>query len=215
LDTEIVDAYAPGALEQAARLLQAGELVAFPTDTVYGVGALVNHRSAIERLYAVKEREQTKAIAVLLADAPDLEALTGELNPLARQLVEQFWPGPLTLVVPRHPSLPENLSSTPTLGVRMPDHPIARGLMRLTGPLATTSANLSGQPSTVTAQQVNMDLAGRIPLILDGGQTPGGQPSTVVDCTGGEPIILRAGPISFEAILSASQNGEQPPLLNP
>ncbi len=122
------------------------------------------------------------------------------MNALAHKLAEAFWPGPLTLVVPVHPRLPKNLSPLPTVGVRMPNHPDALALLESCGPLAVTSANLSGQENTTNAAQVYAQLAGRIPLILDGGTTPGGEPSTVVDCTSPEPAILRSGPISLEEI---------------
>jgi L-threonylcarbamoyladenylate synthase len=201
LETRMISSNEPGTLEQAERLLHLGELVAFPTDTVYGLGALLADPSAIEQLYVVKGREAAKAIAVLIGDETDLAQVAGALSDLAARLAQRFWPGPLTLVVPAHPALPANLSPLPTVGVRMPDHPVALALLRRTGPLAVTSANLSGQPSARTAGEVFAQLNGRIPLILDGGETPGGLPSTVVDCTGGKPVILRQGPITPEQLL--------------
>ncbi|OGO39246.1 MAG: threonylcarbamoyl-AMP synthase [Chloroflexi bacterium RBG_16_57_11] len=200
IETHIISADEPQALEGAVRLLRAGDLVAFPTDTVYGLGAMLMIPSAIEQLYAVKGRDAAKAIAVLLGDEAALLQVAGALSGLAARLVERFWPGPLTLVVPAHPALPANLSSQLTVGVRMPDHPVALALLRRTGPLAVTSANRSGQPSARTAEEVYAQLNGRIPLILDGGETPGGLPSTVVDCTGSEPLILRQGPITLEQL---------------
>ena len=201
LETQVISSLDPQALQQAELLLRLGELVAFPTDTVYGLGALLANPSAIEQLYVVKGREAAKAIAVLLGDETALAQVAGALSDLAARLVGRFWPGPLTLVVPAHPALPANLSPLPTVGVRMPDHPVALALLRRTGPLAVTSANLSGQPSARTAEEVFAQLNGRIPLILDGGETPGGSPSTVVDCTGSEPVILRLGPITLEQLL--------------
>jgi len=198
--TEVLSSTNPGAFEVAIGHLQRGELVAFPTDTVYGLGALLMIPSAIEQLYAVKGRDAAKAIAVLLGDEAALLQVAGALSGLAARLVERFWPGPLTLVVPAHPALPANLSSQLTVGVRMPDHPVALALLRRTGPLAVTSANRSGQPSARTAGEVYAQLNGRLPLILDGGETPGGLPSTVVDCTGSEPLILRQGPITLEQL---------------
>jgi L-threonylcarbamoyladenylate synthase len=196
LDTQIISSLDPLALEQAAQVLQAGGLVVFPTDTVYGLGAMLFDTRAVEQLYLVKGREAAKAIAVLVGSEADLSQVTQELGQVAARLAHRFWPGPLTLVVPAHPALPANLSPLPTVGVRMPDHPVALALLHRTGPLAVTSANLSGQPSTRSAEEVWAQLGGRIPLILDGGQTPGGLPSTVVDCTGPELVILRQGPIS-------------------
>ena len=198
--TETLPADDPAALPRAVELLKQGELVAFPTDTVYGVGALVDNSQAIAQLYAVKGRTEEKAIPILLSDPAQLELVTLDASEMALRLARRFWPGALTLVLPKHPSLPEEISTQPTVGVRMPDHPVALGLMRLSGPLAVTSANLSGGANAVTAQEVLEQLGGRIPLILDGGQTPGGSPSTVVDCTGAEPRILRQGPISLKEI---------------
>ena len=196
LETQIILSDDPLALEQAVQALQAGGLVAFPTDTVYGLGAMLFNSQAVEQLYLVKGREAAKAIAVLVGSEEDLPQVAQELGQVAARLARRFWPGPLTLVVPAHPRLPPNLSPLPTVGVRMPDHPVALALLRRTGPLAVTSANLSGQPSACSAGEVYAQLSGRIPLILDGGQTPGGKPSTVVDCTGPELVILRQGPIS-------------------
>lgn len=197
IETRIISSHDPQALDQAELLLRSGEMVAFPTDTVYGLGAKLTDPSAIEQLYIVKGRDAAKAIAVLLGDEAALAQVAGTLNDLAVRLARRFWPGPLTLVVPAHPALPANLSPLPTVGVRMPDHPVALALLRRIGPLAVTSANLSGQPSARTAAEVYAQLSGRIPLILDGGETPGGLPSTVVDCTSGEPVILRQGPITL------------------
>jgi L-threonylcarbamoyladenylate synthase len=202
METQLLPFDAPTALQQALALLRQGLLVAFPTDTVYGLGALLTDAQAIDRLFLVKGREATKAIAVLVGSPQALAQVTGELAPLPRRLAGRFWPGPLTLVVPQRPSLPANLSPVPTVGVRMPDHPVALALLNAAGPLAVTSANRSGQLSTVTAREVQEQLGGRIPFILDGGRTPGGQPSTVVDCTGDQPVILRPGPISLDDLLS-------------
>ena len=203
METSILLAELPPALERAIELLREGQMVAFPTDTVYGLGALAFDREAIERIYLVKGRDATRPISVLVGSPAALAEVTAGMNALARALAEKFWPGALTLVVPRHPALPDNLSAQRTIGVRMPDHPVALALLKQAGPLTGTSANLSGQPSASTAQEVYVQLSGRIPLILDGGRTPGGAPSTVVDCTGGQPVILRPGPITREQIFSA------------
>jgi L-threonylcarbamoyladenylate synthase len=197
METTILAAEKTGWLEFAEQLLLEDRLVAFPTDTVYGVGALAFSSGAIDQLFSVKGRDTAKAIAVLLGDISALGQVTASMGPLAERLAQRFWPGPLTLVVSRHPDLPPNLSPLPTIGVRMPDHPIALKLLNQAGPMAVTSANLSGAANAITAQQVFDQLKGRIPLILDGGQTPGGQPSTVVDCTGDQPVILRQGPITL------------------
>jgi len=201
--TEIIRTDHPGALQKAVELLREGGLVAFPTDTVYGLGVLAFDQRGIDQLYAVKQRDSLKAIPILLGDPAELAQVTAGMGEIARRLAQRFWPGPLTLVVPRHPGLPPNLSPQPTIGVRMPDHSVALSLLRLTGPLAVTSANQSDGESAATALEVFAQLGGRIPLILDGGRTPGGLSSTVVDCTGPEPVILRPGPISMEQILAA------------
>jgi L-threonylcarbamoyladenylate synthase len=200
LITRILSIERAQALEQALAVLQASGLVAFPTDTVYGVAAQAFEAAGIEQLYLAKGRQAAKAIAILLGRLEDLPGVAAEMPLAAQKLAQRFWPGALTLVLPRHPDLPANLSPLPTVGVRMPDHPLALALLSLSGPLAVTSANLSGQPSAVTAQEVLAQLGGRVHLVLDGGRTPGGIPSTVVDCTANTPVILRVGPVSAEQI---------------
>jgi L-threonylcarbamoyladenylate synthase len=196
MDTLILPVSSPDALTRALEILRGGGLVAFPTDTVYGVGALAFDAAAVESIYAVKDRPNEKAIPVLLGSADDLTKVAAEVPPMALTLAARFWPGPLTLVVPKHPSLPEAVSVTATVGVRVPDHAAARRLLQAAGPMAVTSANRSGQPSPSSASEVLAQLGGRIALILDGGKTPGGVPSTVVDCVGAEPKILREGPVT-------------------
>lgn len=200
MDTLILPANNEEAILRALGILKHGGLVAFPTDTVYGVGTLVFDAIAIESIYAAKDRPVEKAIPVLIAGPEDLDKVTGEIPPIAAKLAARFWPGPLTLVVPKHPNLPGVVSAVPTVGVRVPDHPVARALLRAAGPMAVTSANISGQDSPKTAGEVNRQLNGRIPLILNGGETPGGVPSTVVNCLGTEPVILREGPVTLKDI---------------
>lgn len=203
METIIIPAEHPSAISQALRTLRAGELVAFPTDTVYGLGALISLPKSIARLYAAKGRSKEKAIPVLLGDINGLSEIAVRIPDNARRLAEHFWPGPLTLVVPRHPSLPDILSHTATIGVRIPDQPIAIELLQRAGPLAVTSANLSDQSSASTAEEVHEQLGGRIALIIDGGNTLGECPSTVVQCTKGELVILRHGPISENELRTA------------
>jgi L-threonylcarbamoyladenylate synthase len=188
------------ALSRALEILKSGGLVAFPTDTVYGVGALAFDALAVESIYIAKDRPVEKAIPILLGGPEDLDKVTTEIPPIAAKLAARFWPGALTLVVPKHSTLPEVVSATPTVGVRVPDHPVARALLCAAGPMAVTSANLSGEASPKTAEEVSRQLNGRIPLILDGGETPGGVPSTVVNCLGTEPVILREGPVTMKDI---------------
>jgi L-threonylcarbamoyladenylate synthase len=190
----------PQAIPRAAQVLEAGGLIVFPTDTVYGLACCLNNSQAIDRIYEVKGRSPGKAIAVLLADVDQLDKVTPLMGEKALKLANQFWPGALTLVVPRHPDLPSNLSPTPTIGVRIPDHPFTQKLLSITGPLATTSANLSGVQDSQTAQDVLAQLGGKVDLILDGGQAPGGIPSTVINCTVEPPTILREGAIPSNLI---------------
>lgn len=205
IETRLLSVQVEDWLTQALAILRAGGVVAFPTDTVYGLGALAFDHAAVERIYGVKGRSTEKAIPVLIGEVDDLTQVAVEIPPVAQRLAARFWPGPLTLVLPKHPRLPSAISTTPTVGIRLPDHPVARALLRAAGPMAVTSANLTGQASPVTAGEVLEQLDGRIPLVLDGGVTPGGIPSTVVDCCGPSPRLLRAGPIPFEAIKSLWQ----------
>ena len=203
MQTRILPAESDEAIDSAVRILQAGGLVAFPTDTVYGVGALAFNGPAVESIYIAKDRPNEKAITVLLANKTELEKVAFAVPEIARRLAVRFWPGPLTLVLPKQPTLPESVSATATVAVRVPDHTVARDLLRAAGPMAVTSANISGQPNTTTAQDVFAQMKDRVPLILDGGKTPGGLPSTIVDCTQNELVIVRAGPLSAEEIESA------------
>ncbi len=201
MNTEILSASSPNAITYALEVLLSGGLVAFPTDTVYGVGSLAFHQQAIESIYVAKDRPIEKAIPVLIGDNEDLIKVADEIPIFAMKLINRFWPGPLTLLVPKKPTLPEAVSATSTVGVRVPDHDIARALLRLAGPMAVTSANISGKESPRTAQDVFAQLGGRVALIIDGGETPGGIPSTLVDCTGETIQVLREGPISTEELL--------------
>jgi L-threonylcarbamoyladenylate synthase len=203
METITIPAKHPSAISQALRTLRAGNLVAFPTDTVYGLGALISLPKSIARLYVAKKRSKDKAIPVLIGDITDLSKIAVCVPDNARRLAEHFWPGPLTLVVPRHPSLPDILSNTATIAVRIPDHPVTIELLQKAGPLAVTSANLSNQSSATTAHEVNEQLGGRISLIINGGHTLGACPSTVVHCTKRELVILRSGPISENELRSA------------
>lgn len=203
MKTQVLPANSPQAISRAFDILRSGGLVAFPTDTVYGVGALAFDGKAVESIYVAKDRPIEKAIPVLIADIEDMEKVGRDISQTVYKLASRFWPGPLTLVLPKLQTLPEAVSATDTVAVRVPDHEVARALLRAAGPMAVTSANISGQPSPTTAEEVFSQLNGRIALIIDGGKTPGGIPSTLVDCTKPTPQILRAGPVSLEEILSA------------
>jgi L-threonylcarbamoyladenylate synthase len=203
MNTEIIKSDHPVALPHAVDVLINGGLVAFPTDTVYGLAALPTNVEFIERLYTAKGRESTRAIAILLSSVSELDEVSLSPSKSAIHLAQKFWPGPLTLIIPRHPALPEILSPNPTIGVRIPDHELALELLKAAGPLGVTSANISGRENTITAQEVLHQLDGRIHLVIDGGASPGSVPSTVVDCTTPNPVILRPGPIKQEEIQKA------------
>ena len=188
------------ALFQAAGIIKSGGMIAFPTDTVYGIGVSAFNENAIEKIYMVKGRLKEKAIPILLGDQNELIKITPPPEELVKKIITDFWPGALTLILPLLTKLPSNLSNTGTIGVRIPDHNITRELLRLTGPLAVTSANLSGQESALSAEEVKKNLGGKLDLILDGGASPGGMSSTVLDCTREQPTVLREGPISLDQI---------------
>lgn len=192
-----LDAADAAAIAAAAGCLRRGLPVVFPTDTVYGVGVLPFDAMAIERLYAAKGRPAEKGIPVLLADAADVAQVAGDIPPAAAALLARFWPGALTLIVPRRAELPANLSPDDTVAVRVPDHPVARALIRAAGgAVAATSANVSGRPAARSADEAMAGLAGRVAAILDDGPSPGGRASTIVDCTVNPPLILRPGPLT-------------------
>lgn len=187
----------PAAIIEAAACLHRGLPVVFPTDTVYGVGVMPFDEAAIERLYALKGRPADKGIPILLSDPIHLERVARMVPPVAQSLIERFWPGPLTLIVPRVPGLPELISPNDTIAVRIPDHEVARALIREAGgAVATSSANLSGQEPAHTGEAAMAALQGLVAAVLDDGPSPGSRPSTIVDCTSMQPVVLREGPLS-------------------
>lgn len=202
METIVLKADDGSAMPRALQLLRAGEIVALPTDTVYGIMADGYNADAIEKLFIAKDRPSHKAIQLLIADAADLERVAAHVSAAARQLADTFFPGGLTLVVPARDDLPKNLrADTDAIGVRLPDAPLVRAIARALGrPLAATSANRSGGANPGAAQDVLCDMAGRIALILDGGATPDSVPSTVLDCTVEPPRVLRAGAIAIAEI---------------
>ena len=200
LDTRHLRAGDPAAIQTAAGLLLLGLPVVFPTDTVYGVGVLPQ-AEAVARLFALKGRPAEKGIPILLADADDLEMVATGVSPAGRALMDCFWPGPLTLVCRRQAGLPAILAPDDTIAVRVPDHPVARALIRAAGgAVATSSANPSGDEPARNGAAALAALGGLVAAVLDDGPSPGGVASTVVDCTGERPILLRAGPLSVWAL---------------
>ena len=206
MKTEVIPTSDPNAISAALEFLPAGKLVAFPTDTVYGVGTFAFNGKAARHIYTVKKRPPDKAIPILLGDISQILLVAMNLPESALKLAEFFWPGALTLIVPKHPNIPQDISSLDTVGVRIPDHNFTRALLNATGPMAVTSANISGQNSPVDAGEVYAQLNGSLPLILDGGRTAGNLSSTVIDCTGEEVVILREGPISLKEIQAILKN---------
>ena len=193
---------------EAVQRLRAGGIVAVPTDTVYGIAADMALPDAIVRLFAAKRRPPEKAVAVLLADLAQAEAIAW-LRPPAKTLGERFWPGGITLVLPLLPGvrLPAELAGAGTIGVRIPDHEAPRALARALGPLPTTSANLSGGSDATDAAEVAATLGDAIALVIDGGPIRGGPASTVVDCTSQRPRILREGAIPAWLIAETLERG--------
>ena len=183
----------------AAELIQAKELVVFPTDTVYGIGAEVHSEAAIAALYAAKQRPLDKGLPVLLADASDVWQIAAGMSPLAQQLAEQYWPGPLTLIVSKRTDLPANLSPNDGVAVRVPDHDGTRAFIRLAGgAIASSSANIAAAPPARSADEADASLGGLVAAILDGGEVELGEPSTIVDCRAAEPVLVRQGPLALQ-----------------
>jgi L-threonylcarbamoyladenylate synthase len=192
----------PEVIARAAAVIRRGGLVAFPTETVYGLGADALNPAAVARIFTAKGRPAHDPIIVHVAGPADLPLVAQEVPEMARHLAETFWPGPLTLVLPRAEAVPPTVTAgRDTVAVRCPDHPVALALIRTAEtPIAAPSANLFGVPSPTTAQHVLDDLAGRVELILDAGPTPIGVESTVLDLTRTVPTILRPGGLPREAL---------------
>ncbi|HXH26058.1 MAG TPA: L-threonylcarbamoyladenylate synthase [Vicinamibacterales bacterium] len=190
------------AVARAAERLKAGGLVAFPTETVYGLGAHALDRDAVRRLFAAKGRPATDPLIVHVGGLDDAGVLVAGMPAAAQRLASRFWPGPLTLVLRRSPVVPDEVTAgLATVAVRAPSHPVARALLDAAGiPIAAPSANLFSRPSPTRAEHVLQDLDGRIDIVVDGGPTPVGVESTVLDLTGPEPIVLRPGAVTPEML---------------
>lgn len=184
----------------AARLLQQGELVALPTETVYGIAADARNGAAVRKIFAAKGRPQDNPLIVHICGMQMLRGIVAEVPPRARKLAAAFWPGPLTMVMPRGEEVSDvTCAGLDTVGVRMPSHPVVQAVIRASGvAFAAPSANLSGKPSPTNAQDTLADMDGRLPLILDGGESAVGVESTVVSVTGEHPVLLRPGYITKE-----------------
>ena len=187
----------PAALEAAARVLRGGRLVAFPTETFYGLGAHALDETAVARIFRAKGRPADKPLLVLVESLAMVERVAREVPDRARRLMAKYWPGPLTLILPARADLPVALTAgTGTIGVRLSAHPVALALVRAVGaPVTAPSANPHEGPAPRTADDVLIALGSGVDLVLDGGPTPGGPPSTVLDVTGAPPALLRPGAV--------------------
>ncbi len=199
-----IDARQPDtmALEEAAALILAGEIVAVPTDTLYGLAADPFSTDAVARVFAAKGRAAERALALIAADIAQIEDRLGPLSPEARRLADAFWPGPLTLLVPRPATMPDAVTGgLAQVGVRVPAHAVARGLCRASArPLTATSANPSGAPAPADPGDVARTLNESVALLLDAGPAPGGPPSTIVDVSGGTVRLVRPGAVSWDEV---------------
>jgi len=189
-------------MELGVSILKQGGLVAFPTDTVYGLGASANISQAVEQIYRVKERPLNMALPLLLADISQMSEVAEPVPPIAWLLANKFLPGALTIVLPRSKLIPDIITAGGvTVAVRIPAHPVPVALVRGLGtPIVGTSANLSGKPSALTADEVYSQFGDKVDLVIDGGKCPGGRESTIIDVTGEVAIILREGAISGEEL---------------
>lgn len=193
------------AVASAATALRAGQVIGIPTDTVYGLAVDPFVPGASARVFTAKRRPRGVHLAVLVSGVDQALSLVGDVPPAARRLIDAYWPGALTLVLRRREGLAIDLGDdAATVGVRCPAHPLSRALCAAAGPLATTSANLHGEPPLTTAPEVADTFAGRVGLVLDAGPCAG-IPSSVVDCTGDEPIVLREGAVSAGEVQGAAR----------
>lgn len=191
-------------LQRAVEVLRHGGLVAYPTDTVYGLAALPTNADAMARLFEAKKRNPNQSVPLLIASLADAEAVAADVPDLAKRLMEAFWPGALTIILSKALTF-QSVAVGETVGLRLPDHPLPRDLARLLGgPMTGTSANIAGGPEPLTAENVRAQLGNSVDLVIDGGRCAGGQPSTVVDCSIAPPRVVREGAISRTALEHAA-----------
>lgn len=203
IQTELLRADRPDEMARAVRYIQEGQPVVFPTDTLYGIGVDPFRQEAIAGLYRVKQRAPDKGIPILLSDSEMLARVAIDVPAAATALIARFWPGPLTVIVRRHPDLPAMLSPNDNVAVRIPQNEVGRLFIRLAGgALATSSANRSGEQAAKNAAEAMAIFAGVIPAVLDGGPVIYGQSSTIVDCTVEPARILREGPVRAEEMFA-------------
>lgn len=187
-------------ITEAVNILKKGGIVAYPTDTVYGLGASMSSMKAIERIFEVKDRPKGIAMPLLAANREQIKKLVTNIPPLAWLLMYNFLPGALTIILHKSDIVQDIITGgSKTIAVRIPDHPVPISLIKGLGqPIVGTSANLSGQPSALTAEEVRMQIGDKVDMVIDGGSCPGGIESTVVDLSGRKPVIRRLGAISLE-----------------
>ncbi|CAA9577709.1 MAG: TsaC protein (YrdC domain) required for threonylcarbamoyladenosine t(6)A37 modification in tRNA [uncultured Thermomicrobiales bacterium] len=195
----------PRALERAIASIQHGGVIAFPTDTVYGLGGSLAYPEALERIFAIKGRDRTRPLPVLLASPSDLSIVTASVSPALREMARLFWPGPLTIALPALETLPAQVvAHDNTVGVRVPDHSVALTIaQRCGGAIAVTSANISGMPPACRGDEIDPVLADQIDLVLDGGIAPCGRPSSVIRDDGDTIVVIREGAIPTADLMAA------------
>jgi L-threonylcarbamoyladenylate synthase len=184
-------------IDEAVAILKSGGVIAFPTETFYGLGADARNEAAIDKIFGIKGRDFKNPVLVVIGDRGHLDAFAAHIPEKARKLMDRFWPGPLTIVLPAAPSVsPKLTAGSGKIGIRLTSHPVAMAISkRLGGPVTATSANLSGAPECSSAAEVISQLEGKISGVIDGGQTPGGKGSTIVDATVSPVKVLREGVI--------------------
>jgi L-threonylcarbamoyladenylate synthase len=189
-------------IKQAINILKNGGVVAYPTDTVYGLGACMTDINAVDRIFQVKGRPKGMALPVLLADKKQIAEIVTAVTPSAKRLADEFFPGALTIILPKSANVPGIITGGGrTIAFRIPNHPVPLALVNGLGkPIVGTSANLSGQPSALTAAEVRTQIGDKIDMVIDGGKCPGGIESTIVDLSGEKPVIRRQGAISIEKL---------------
>jgi L-threonylcarbamoyladenylate synthase len=189
-------------IKQAINILKNGGIVAYPTDTVYGLGACMTDINAVDRIFQVKGRPKGMALPVLLADQKQIAEIVMAVTPSAKRLADEFFPGALTIILPKSTNVPGIITGGGrTIAFRIPNHPVPLALVNGLGkPIVGTSANLSGQPSALTAAEVRNQIGDKIDMVIDGGKCPGGIESTVIDLSGERPVIRRQGAISIEKL---------------
>lgn len=202
-------------IEQAAEMISKGGLVAFPTETVYGLGGDAHDEEAAAKIYAAKGRPSDNPLIVHISEISDMEKICDDVPPMAYILAERFWPGPLTMIVPKNDTIPKTVTGgLDTVAVRLPSHPVARKLIKKSGTfIAAPSANISGRPSPTNGAHVVEDLSGRVDMIIDGGKIEIGLESTIIDLTGEVPMILRPGFITKEMLTEILEKVENDPAL--